>query len=129
MAIHNKLRMILALGSSLALNACASSIITSNAIPEGGLTVSQLYQQSISEPIQSWSVKRVLTKPVNYEGYTREAANEIQNLFKPMDNPQIPIYVFPHVALIGDEQLIKPGYTTGFFLYKQNQFALSSEQY
>lgn len=128
MAIHNKLRMILAFGSALTLNACASSIVTSTPIPEGGLTVSQLYQQSISEPVQSWSVKRQ-AKPVNYAGYTRDASNEIQNLFKPLDNPQIPIYVFPHVALIGDEQLIKPGYTTGFFLYKQNQFALASEQY
>jgi len=128
MAIHNKLRMILVLGSTLTLSACTSSIVASNAIPEGGLTVSQLYQQSISEPTQSWSVKRA-TKPVNYEGYTRDASNEIQNLFKPLDNPHIPIYVFPHVALIGDEQLIKPGYTTGFFLYKQNQFALASEQY
>lgn len=129
MAIHNKLHMILVLGSTLGLSACAPSIVASNAIPEGGLTVSQLYQQSISEPTQSWSVKRALTKPVNYEGYTRDASNEIQNLFKPLDNPQIPIYVFPHVALIGDEQLIKPGYTTAFFLYKQNQFALASEHY
>jgi len=129
MAIHNKLHMILVLGSTLTLCACTSSIVASNAIPEGGLTVSQLYQQSINEPTHSWSVKRTLTKPVNYEGYTRDASNEIQNLFKPMDNPQIPIYVFPHVALIGDEQLLKPGYTTGFFLYKQNQFALASEQY
>ncbi|QBS12919.1 TIGR03751 family conjugal transfer lipoprotein [Legionella geestiana] len=128
MAIQNSLRMILAFGSALALNACASSIVTSSAIPEGGLTVSQLYQQSVSEPVQSWSVKRP-AKPVNYAGYTRDASNEIQNLFKPLDNPQIPIYVFPHVALIGDEQLIKPGYTTGFFLYKQNQFALASERY
>lgn len=129
MAIHNKLHMILVLGSILGLSACAPSIGASNAIPEGGLTVSQLYLQSIREPDQSWSVKKTLTKPVNYEGYTRNASNEIQNLFKPLDNPQIPIYVFPHVALIGDEQLIKPGYTTGFFLYKQNQFALASERY
>lgn len=130
MAIHNTLHTILVLGSTLGLTACASSIIASNAIPEGGLTVSQLYQQSINEPtIKSWSVKRAITKPVNYQGYTRDAFNEIQNLFKPLDNPQILIYVFPHIALIGDEQLIKPGYTTGFFLYKQNQFALASEQY
>ena len=128
MAIHNKLHMILVLGSTLGLSACAPSIVASNAIPEGGLTVSQLYQQSIGEPTKSWSVRRA-TKPVHYEGYTRNASNEIQNLFKPLDNPQVPIYVFPHVALIGDEQLIKPGYTTGFFLYKQNQFALASEQY
>jgi conjugative transfer region lipoprotein (TIGR03751 family) len=121
--------MILALSSLLTLTACASSKVTSSAIPEGGLTVSQIYQQSIGEPMQPWSVKRTLTKPVNYEGYTRNASNEVQNLFKPLENPQIPIYVFPHVALIGDEQLIKPGYTTAFFLYKQNQFALASERY
>lgn len=129
MAAHNKPHMILALSSLLILTACASSKVTSAAIPEGGLTLSQIYQQSIGEPMQPWSVKRSLTKPVNYEGYTRNATNEVQNLFKPLDNPQIPIYVFPHIALIGDEQLIKPGYTTAFFLYKQNQFALASESY
>lgn len=128
MVIHNKLHMILALGSALALTACAAKV-SSTPIPEGGLTVSQLYQQSLGEPMPSWSVAKRPSKPVNYAGYTREASNEIQQLFKPLDNPQVPIYVFPHVALIGDEQLLKPGYTTGFFLYKQNQFALASEQY
>lgn len=125
MAIYNPLRMILVCASVLTLNACASSIVTSKPIPEGGLTVSELYIQSTEAPVQRWSVKR----PVHYQGCTRDARNEIQNLFKPLDNPQIPIYVYPHVALIGDEQLLKPGYTTGFFLYKQNQFALASEQY
>lgn len=129
MATHNKPLMTLAFSSVLTLSACASSNLTSNAIPEGGLTVSQIYQQSMGETMQPWSIKRPLTKPVNYEGYTRDASNEVQNLFKPLDNPQVPIYVFPHVALIGDEQLIKPGYTTAFFLYKQNQFALASENY
>ncbi|HFL2715780.1 TPA: TIGR03751 family conjugal transfer lipoprotein [Legionella pneumophila] len=129
MARYNKLHMILVLGSVLLLTACASKSISSTAIPEGGLTVSQIYQQSIGEAMPSWSLPKRQTKPVNYAGYTREASNEIQNLFKPLDNPQIPIYIFPHVALIGDEQLIKPGYTTAFFLYKQNQFALASEHY
>ena len=129
MATHNNPFMTLALSSVLTLTACASSNVTSNTIPEEGLTVSQIYQQSIGEPMQPWSVKRSITKPVNYAGYTRDASNEVQSLFKPLDNPQVPIYVFPHVALIGDEQLIKPGYTTAFFLYKQNQFALASENY
>ncbi len=46
MAIYNKLHTILALGSVLVLSACASKTVGSTAIPEGGLTVSQLYQQS-----------------------------------------------------------------------------------
>ncbi|EHL30510.1 hypothetical protein LDG_7462 [Legionella drancourtii LLAP12] len=50
-------------------------------------------------------------------------------LFKTLENPAVPIYIYPHVALIGDEQLLKPGFTTEFFLYKQNQFALASERY
>ncbi|HBB7077281.1 TPA: TIGR03751 family conjugal transfer lipoprotein [Legionella pneumophila] len=129
MVIYNKLHTILVLGSAFILSSCASNSISSTAIPEGGLTVSQLYQQSLGEPMPGWSVPKKQPKPVNYAGYTREASNEIQNLFKPLDNPQVPIYVFPHVALIGDEQLLKPGYTTGFFLYKQNQFALASEHY
>ena len=54
---------------------------------------------------------------------------ETKALFKALDNPAIPIYIYPHVALIGDEQLVKPGFTTEFFLYKQNQFALASERY
>lgn len=127
MATLKKLHMILIFGSALTLSACASPI--SKTIPENGLTVSELYKQSMGEPMQPWSLKRCMSKAVHYEGYTREASNEIQQLFKPLHNPQIPIYIFPHVALIGDEQLIKPGYTTGFFLFKQNQFALASEQY
>lgn len=129
MVIHNKLHMILAFGSLVSLSACSSSLVASNTIPEEGLTVSQLYQQSIAEPVQSWSVKQDFMKPINYTGYTRDAMNEVQQLFKPLANPAIPIYVFPHVALIGDEQLLKPGFTTSFFLYKQNQFALPSEHY
>ena len=128
MATHNTIHTILAFGSALLLTACTSKTVSSGTIPEGGLTVSQIYQQSISEPVQRWSVKRP-AKHVNYAGYTRDASNEINQLFKPLDNPQVPIYVFPHVALIGDEQLLKPGYSTGFFLYKQNQFALASEVY
>jgi conjugative transfer region lipoprotein (TIGR03751 family) len=129
MAAYSKLPMILAWSNAFLLTACTSSAVTAKAIPEGGLTVSQLYQQSIEAPLPSWSVKRSLAQSVNYEGYTRTATNEINALFKPLDNPQIPIYIFPHVALIGDEQLLKPGYTTAFFLYKQNQFALASEHY
>ncbi|STX50927.1 putative lipoprotein [Legionella busanensis] len=127
MVNHKKRYTILVCASALALSACASSIKSTQPLPEGGLTVSELYQKSIEKPIERWNVKQA--KLVNYAGYTRTAANEIQSLFKPLDNPHIPIYVFPHVALIGDEQLIKPGYTTSFFLYKQNQFALASEHY
>jgi len=113
----------------LVLNACTSRVVSEGNAPEGGLTVSQIYHQSLDEAPTSWTAPHYHMKPIDYEGYTRTAANETATLFKPLDNPAIPIYVYPHVALIGDEQLLKPGYTTAFFLYKQNQFALASERY
>ena len=129
MAIYNRASLILACASLLMLNACASRTAPMGAQTEEGLTVSQIYHQSIEESAKSWTAPHYQIKPTDYDGYTRTAANETKALFKPLDNPAIPIYIYPHVALIGDEQLLKPGYTTAFFLYKQNQFALASELY
>ena len=133
MVTYNTLRMILVSSSLLLLSACAKSV-ASGSIPEEGLTVSQIYRQSVEQSAPSWTAPRYKHTAgdhvaVNYQGETRTAANETKALFKPLDNPAIPIYIYPHVALIGDEQLLKPGFTTEFFLYKQNQFALASERY
>ena len=125
---YKRTSTILACASMLLLSAC-SSHVASNNVPEAGLTVSQIYHQSMDDTATSWSVPHYRTKSIDYDGYTRTAANETHALFKPLDNPSIPMFVYPHVALIGDEHLLKPGYTTAFFLYKQNQFALASERY
>lgn len=133
MAAYKLTCMILVWASVLALGACSSSV-ASGFVPEEGLTVSQIYHESVAESAQSWTAPRYKVKATQvgkpgYAGYTRTAENEMQTLFKPLDNPAVPIFIYPHVALIGDEQLLKPGYTTEFFLYKQNQFALASEHY
>ncbi len=133
MVNYKRTSTILACASMLMLSAC-SSHVTSGSVPEAGLTVSQLYHQSLDESAESWTAPRYRVKAIDtakpgYDGYTRTAVNETVMLFKPLDNPSIPMFIYPHVALIGDEQLLKPGYTTAFFLYKQNQFALASERY
>lgn len=133
MVTYNIIRMILVSSSVLLLSSCAKSV-ASGTIPEEGLTVSQIYNQSVVNSESSWTAPRykktsVAKQQLNYQGETRTAANETKALFKALDNPAIPIYIYPHVALIGDEQLVKPGLTTEFFLYKQNQFALASERY
>ncbi|HAT1762260.1 TPA: TIGR03751 family conjugal transfer lipoprotein [Legionella pneumophila] len=109
------LKNLIMLCASLSLCACSTAKMTSGTIPEQGLTVSQLYQHS-QQPVKSLSVQRV-------------SVQQTQPDFKALDNPEIPIHVFAHVANIGDEQIIKPAYTTRFFLYKQNQYALASELY
>lgn len=128
MATYKHTFTILACVSMLLLTACSSRMSPGGNVPEAGLTVNQIYHQSLDENV-AWTAPHYRMRPVDYEGYTRTASNETDMLFKPLDNPSIPMYVYPHVALIGDEQLLKPGYTTAFFLYKQNQFALASERY
>ncbi len=61
-----------------------------------------------------------------YEVYTRDAANEINQLFPQHDNPTITIYVYPHLATKNNMPV--PGYTTVMQLYTSNQYALPSEQ-
>ncbi|HAT9547440.1 TPA: TIGR03751 family conjugal transfer lipoprotein [Legionella pneumophila subsp. pneumophila] len=109
-------RTLTMLCASLALSACSTANISQSAIPEQGLTVSQLYQQSMQQPIQ-----KAVVQQVRFENSGEE--------FKQLPNPEVPIHIFAHVAQLGDEQIIKPAYTTRFFLYKQNQYALASELY
>lgn len=115
MVTTNKKTLII-LCASLALNACSTTKVSQSAIPEQGLTVSQLYQQSMQQPIQ---------KPVAQQVHFEDSGEE----FRQLPNHEVPIHVFAHVAQLGDEQIIKPAYTTRFFLYKQNQYALASELY
>ncbi|CZI44212.1 TPA: TIGR03751 family conjugal transfer lipoprotein [Legionella pneumophila] len=109
-------RTLTMLCASLALSACSTANISQRSIPEQGLTVSQLYQQSMQQPIQ-----KAVVQQVRFEDSGEE--------FKQLPNPEVPIHIFAHVAQLGDEQIIKPAYTTRFFLYKQNQYALASELY
>lgn len=109
-------RTLTMLCASLALSACSTANISQSAIPEQGLTVSQLYQRSMQQPIQ-----KAVVQQVRFEDSGEE--------FKQLPNPEVPIHIFAHVAQLGDEQIIKPAYTTRFFLYKQNQYALASELY
>lgn len=111
-----KKRTSIILCASLILSACSTTMVSQSAIPEQGLTISQLYQQSQLKPIQ---------KPVHHYTNLDDSGEE----FKQLPNPEVPIHVFAHVAQLGDEQIIKPAYTTRFFLYKQNQYALASELY
>lgn len=66
-------------------------------------------------------VQKAVVQQVRFENSGEE--------FKQLPNPEVPIHIFAHVAQLDDEQIIKPAYTTRFFLYKQNQYALASELY
>ncbi|MBB1612526.1 conjugal transfer protein [Pseudomonas sp. UMC65] len=60
------------------------------------------------------------------EPYTRTAANEIRNLFPRLPNPDLVLYVYPHLS--GTELAPVPGYSTVFPFYQRVQYALPGER-
>jgi conjugative transfer region lipoprotein (TIGR03751 family) len=57
--------------------------------------------------------------------YTRTAQNEIYSLFPRLPNPDLVLYVYPHLS--GTEQSPVPGYSTVLPLYQRVQYALPGE--
>ncbi|HYN38587.1 MAG TPA: TIGR03751 family conjugal transfer lipoprotein [Rhodospirillales bacterium] len=57
--------------------------------------------------------------------YTRTVRSETSALFPRLPNPEIVLYVFPHLA--GGERLPVPGYSTVFPLYPRTEYALPGE--
>ena len=57
--------------------------------------------------------------------YTRNAHNEIQQIFPRLRNKTLILYIFPHLS--ARERHPVPGYSTAFTLYKQTEYALPGE--
>ena len=57
--------------------------------------------------------------------YARTAANELELLFPRLPNPDVYIYVLPHLAT--DARVPVPGYTTAVPLYERVEYALPGE--
>jgi len=78
------------------------------------------------------SLRRPLTDadgqaaPVEQARYTRTVANEIKSQFHRLPNPDLVMYVFPHLA--GSDPVPVPGYSTVFPLYQRVQYAMPGER-
>jgi conjugative transfer region lipoprotein (TIGR03751 family) len=67
-----------------------------------------------------------LAEQDGFEAYTRTAKNEIDSLFRRLPNPDMVMYVFPHLA--GSESAPVPGYSTVFPLYVRVPYAMPGER-
>lgn len=78
------------------------------------------------------SLRRPLTRsdvaaaPALSVSYTRTAQNEIDRQFHRLPNPDLMMYVFPHLA--GSDPVPIPGYSTVFPLYHRVQYAMPGER-
>jgi conjugative transfer region lipoprotein (TIGR03751 family) len=58
--------------------------------------------------------------------FTRTARNEIYSQFKRLPNPDLVMYVYPHLA--GTDPAPVPGYTIVFPFYQRVQYAMPGER-
>ena len=80
-------------------------------------------REGLRRPLTSDDVQNT---PAMAETYTRTAANEIHRQFPRLPNPDLVMYVFPHLG--GTEPVPVPGYTTVFPLYQRVQYAMPGER-
>ncbi|OCX15339.1 TIGR03751 family conjugal transfer lipoprotein [Ectopseudomonas hydrolytica] len=94
-------------------------------VETGGGTAQQLLdaRQALRRPLTGADVHAT---PGMQARYTRTAQNEIYRQFHRLPNPDLLMYVFPHLA--GSDPVPVPGYTTLFPLYQRVQYALPGER-
>ncbi len=79
-------------------------------------------RQSLRRPLEPSQVRPMDDNAT----FTRTAQNEIYSQFKRLPNPDLVMYIFPHLA--GSDPAPVPGYTTVFPLYQRVQYAMPGER-
>ena len=84
-------------------------------------------RQSLRRPLTEANVRAdVQAAPAAQVRYTRTARNEVYRQFQRLPNPDLVMYVYPHLA--GTDPVPVPGYTTVFPLYQRVQYAMPGER-
>jgi len=135
----NWIKSLMLVATATALAGCATH--KDKLMPHGGQTMHDIWQHNADSGNQTvtrqlldarQSLRRPLTEadsqtaPAEQMQYTRTAANEIYQQFQRLPNPDLVMYVFPH--LTGTEEVPVPGYTTVFPLYQRVQYAMPGER-
>ncbi|MEZ1436325.1 MAG: TIGR03751 family conjugal transfer lipoprotein [Pseudomonas helleri] len=80
-------------------------------------------RQELRRPLDEAQVVR---QQAGADAFTRTPQNEIYSQFKRLPNPDLVMYVFPHLA--GTDPVPVPGYTTVFPMYQRVQYAMPGER-
>jgi len=116
---------------STSLAGCAGTKDT--VLPQDGPSMKTIYERHIEEmsardPIvlrEALGHRPIADADESLAGYTRDARDEIDAIFRRLPNPTLVMYVFPHLA--GDEPVPVPGYATAFPMYERVEYALPGE--
>jgi conjugative transfer region lipoprotein (TIGR03751 family) len=129
----NHLATIMLVVVPLALSGCSTS--KEEMLPPGDSTMLELWNDGASATHATNESRTTLRRPVTdsereisqqvSNSYSRTQENEIQQTFPRLPNPDMVMYIFPHLA--GGNTPV-PGYSTVFPFYSQVQYALPGER-
>jgi len=113
------------------LTGCASGT-KHDTIPSDGPTMAEIYRQHMAgvgqrgAPAQrELRPQRGPDDPSDAGSYQRTDANEIDNRFTRLPNPDLVMYVAPHLSANGRYPV--PGYSTVFPMYETVEYAMPGE--
>lgn len=153
MKIFNKIFLSGSVISAILLMAGCATPGANSIPPAGDMTMAQIYyketglslpddsssgasadKNSTQDSIDALTAARAAAPGVNassdYQGQGATDLTALNAQFKTLPNPQIIVYVSPHlVNAANSSQVPVPGYITSFFMYPQNEFAMPYEHY
>jgi conjugative transfer region lipoprotein (TIGR03751 family) len=123
--------LCVAVASCAGLTGCASGT-KNNTIPSDGPTMAEIYRQHMagvgqrSAPSErDFRPQRSPEDPPDLGSYQRTVATEIDNRFTRLPNPDLVMYVAPHLSANGRYPV--PGYSTVFPMYETVEYAMPGE--
>ncbi|HEY4437203.1 MAG TPA: TIGR03751 family conjugal transfer lipoprotein [Lelliottia sp.] len=123
---------ILILLLSLLLTACSTDQKTLLPVDEN-TTMLNIWGRQNNDAQALYDARSILRRPLDdatlnaqQQQATRSDGNSTQTLFRRLPNPDLEMYIFPHLA--GSEGVPVPGYTTVFPFYNRVQYALPGER-
>ncbi|AHG20645.1 conjugal transfer protein [Chania multitudinisentens RB-25] len=129
-----KQRVLPLLCLAMMLTGCSTT--KDELLPPGDSTMLELWQNKGASTRAATEARTTLRRGLTdddravrqaiEESYTRTAENEIQQVFPRLPNPDMVIYIYPHMA--GNAPAPVPGYSSVFPFYSQVQYALPGER-
>ena len=112
---------VIVLTSSLLFAGCSSQQL----IPDDGPDILGVYERHMTNmaPVPNM-MREVQDERRDLAGYTRTASTELDALFPRLPNPELVMYVFPHMTAKGRPV---PGYSTSFTQFEVDQYAMPGE--
>ncbi|EDI1751069.1 TIGR03751 family conjugal transfer lipoprotein [Salmonella enterica] len=126
-------RLLAVMLSGILLAGCSSS--KEAILPAGDSTMMDLWQHRSGSAQQGTLARDALRRPLTgperqgdrtqAESYSRTQESELSQQFPRLPNPDMVMYVFPHLA---DGSAPVPGYSTVFPFYTHTQYAQPGER-